>query len=130
ISLPYIGQVNATGKTEAELEQAITRAYKEANLIQNAQVTVTVAEARARTFSVLGAIGAPGQYQIIQSDFRMLDVLVLAKDVGPDIDFAYVIRTVGESNDTATTQPAPMTTEPATTSPAPDMLNPNTGGDI
>lgn len=106
ISLPLIGQVHAEGLTEAQLEQAIIDAYRNANLIQNAQVSVTVAEARARTFSALGAVTAPGQYAILQSDFRMLDALVLTKDVQQSVDTVYVIRQLSEDPDNQTKAPA------------------------
>src|SRR6188474_1237032 len=76
VSLPLVGQVRAQGLTEQQLEGEIQRAYREANLIPNAQVSVTVAQALARTFSVLGAVMRPGQYQITQADFRILDALV------------------------------------------------------
>lgn len=96
ISLPLIGQIHAEGVTEAQLEQTIVDAYKNANLIQNAQVSVTVVEARARTFSVLGAVTAPGQYAILQSDFRILDALVLARDVLQQVETIYVIRQIDQ----------------------------------
>jgi polysaccharide export outer membrane protein len=93
LSLPLIGQIQAEGLTESQLEQSIIEAYRRNNIIQNAQVSVTVAEARARTFSVLGAVARPGQYQILQSDFRILDALVLAGDVTSiGIDYLYVVR--------------------------------------
>jgi polysaccharide export outer membrane protein len=129
ISLPLIGQVQAEGYTEAQLEQAIIDAYRNANLIQNAQVSVTVAEARARTFSILGAVQAPGQYAILQSDFRILDALVLSRDVSANVDTAYVIRQIGEEPENVktggqggaggTTPPPPAGTTPP----------PGTGGD-
>src|SRR5207248_2383932 len=49
ISLPLIGQIQAAGLTEAQLEVAINQAYKDAGLIQNATVSVSVLEARNRT---------------------------------------------------------------------------------
>jgi protein involved in polysaccharide export with SLBB domain len=81
ISLPLIGQIQAEGLTEAQLEVAIQQAYADASLIAKAQVSVTVIEARNRTFSISDAVGAPGQYAIINSDFRLLDALVLARGV-------------------------------------------------
>lgn len=93
ISLPYLGSVHAAGLTEIELEQGIVQAYRDANLIQNAQVSVTVVEARGRTVEIMGAVQAPGQYAILDADFRLLDALVLAKDVTtPLTDYIYVIR--------------------------------------
>jgi len=112
ISLPLIGQVQAAGRTEAELEQDVIGAYRDAGLIQNAQVSVTVAEARQRKFSVLGS-GRNGTYGLVESDFRMLDALVLVGELGPYIDYVYVIRQT--RGDAAATQPAgaPEGAEPA-----------------
>ena len=45
VSLPLVGQVHAEGLTEAQMETEIQRAYREANLIPNAQVSVSVAQA-------------------------------------------------------------------------------------
>jgi protein involved in polysaccharide export with SLBB domain len=78
-------------------------------------VSVTVAEARQRTFSILGAVGAAGQYAILQSDFRVLDALVLARDVSTSVDTAYVIRQLTEEpeNVKPNTPTTPTATPPA-----------------
>jgi len=116
ISLPLINTVKAAGLTEAELERAIAQRYRDANLIQNATVSVTVIEARQRTFSILDAVARPGQYQIIQSDFRMLDALTLAGGVQiQGIQYAYVIRKANKEE--PTTKPAEMPNPGTTTKP-------------
>jgi protein involved in polysaccharide export with SLBB domain len=128
ISMPLVPQITAVGLTEAQLEQAIVSAYRDANLISNAQVSVTVAEARARTFTVNGAIGAPGEYAIVRSDFRMLDALALAHDVTSSvgIDTIYVIRKNTEATAASSTN-APPTSVP-TTNPGTDVLAPHSEG--
>jgi polysaccharide biosynthesis/export protein len=95
ISLPLLTQpIAAEGKTEQQVEQAIKDAYRDAQILQNAQVSVSVIEARGRTYSVLGAVGAPGLYAIYDTDFRLLDALVTARDVTNTVgtDVIYVIR--------------------------------------
>ncbi|MCC6423558.1 MAG: polysaccharide biosynthesis/export family protein [Phycisphaerales bacterium] len=126
ISLPLIGQIHAAGLTEAELERVIVQAYRDANLIQNAQVSVVVQEARARTFSIQGAVAAAGQYQILNTDFRLLDALILARDVTSPtgIDYIYVVRHTDQNQGASTTQPANNQTNPPTTGPSPDVLAP------
>jgi len=125
ISLPLVGQIKALGLTEAELEQAVAKAYKDAKLIENAQVSVTVNEARGRAFSILGAVGAPGQYAIVNSDFRVLDALVLARDVtAVGADYMYIIRKV-ESDLPANAKP---TAKPASTRPGTDVFEPRSMG--
>ena len=135
ISLPYLGSIRAQGMTEFELEQAIVQAYRDKNLIQNAQVSVVVYEARGRTVEILGAVSAPGQYAILDTEFRLLDALVQAKDTTtPLIDYIYVIRK-SENHASATTRPAAgeadggggQNSSPAkvpSTAPAPDDLAP------
>jgi protein involved in polysaccharide export with SLBB domain len=67
ITLPLIGQVRAVGLTEAELEAAIRDAFQKSGMIKTAQVSVTVLEARQKTFQIRGAVAQPGQYAIPQS---------------------------------------------------------------
>ncbi len=123
ISMPLIGPLKAAGLSEAELEHAISAAYNKENLIQNAQVSVTVTEARARTFSILGAVAAPGQYAIVNSDFRVLDALVLGRDVNAQgVTNIYVIRKKDQDN-SASSQPATQAA-PAPADNSTDLLTP------
>jgi beta-lactamase regulating signal transducer with metallopeptidase domain len=79
ISLPYLGEISAGGQTEAQFEKAIVVAYREARLIQQANVSVEITEARGRSFSILGAAGQPGQYAVLDNDFRLLEALAMGK---------------------------------------------------
>ena len=130
ISLPYLEHaIHAGGVTEIQLEQAIVSAYRAANLIQHAQVSVTVVEARGRAFSIFGAVQATGEYAIAESDFRLLNALVLGRNVSSAfVDYIYVVRQPEEApaaqpgTEAATTTPSP-TSAPAT-SPSSDELAP------
>jgi polysaccharide export outer membrane protein len=122
VSLPLIGQIQASGLTEAQLERAIQQKYQDQGIVKNATVSVTVLEARQRTFQIRGAVQRPGQYAIVQADFRMIDALVLAGDVTvPSIEFAYIIRP--PVNKAATSQPV---TQPST----PEPVTPGNGGNL
>ena len=96
ISMNLLGQIHAEGLTEDELQKAIADAYKNDQIIPNAQVTVTVVEQRARTFSALGNVGSPGEYAILKADFRMLDALVLMRDVVATADEIFIVRQISE----------------------------------
>jgi protein involved in polysaccharide export with SLBB domain len=118
ISLPLIRVVKAAGLTEAELEKAIADKYRSENIIQNAQVSVTVIEARGRTFSILGAISRPGQYQILESDFRLLAAITMAGDIPiQGIEYAYVIRKEPKKEGTTKPDMTPNGGKPDTTKP-------------
>jgi protein involved in polysaccharide export with SLBB domain len=129
ISLPFIPPVKASGTTERELEQTISKAYEDANLIRKARVSVTVAEARARTFSIQGNAGAPGEYQITKPDFRMLDAMVASHSpvVAIGVPYAYIIRKTTEAGAQpgAISPPAPSVPQPSEPTTAPgDMFAP------
>jgi protein involved in polysaccharide export with SLBB domain len=117
VSLPLLKDpIHAQGLTEAELEKVVVERYKDQQLIQNAQVSVTVVEARARTFSVSGAVNQIGEYAIVKANFRVLDALVLARGTQvADQEYIYVIRHLDNKG---------ATTKPATTQPGPDIFEP------
>src|SRR5688572_13583914 len=95
ISLPLIPDpVQAAGRTEHQLQQEVIQAYINAKiLVDRPQVSVQVAEARGRTYKILGAVARPNTYLILQSDHRLLDALVDAGDVSQlGVEYIYVIR--------------------------------------
>lgn len=133
ISLPLLDrQIHAVGLTEYELENAIVEAYRAANLVLHATVSVTTLESRGRQFSIYGAVGATGEYAIQEPDFRVLNALVIARNVTtPFVDYIYIIRKVGALS--AQTQPgmpseapiAPPPTSIPTTNPTSEELVPH-----
>ncbi len=115
ITMNLLGQIHAEGLTEDELQRAIADAYKADQIIPNALVTVYTIEARARTFSALGAVGQPGEYAILKADTRLLDALVLMKDVAQTTDVIYIIRQLKEDPNPGATAPrsTPQPVQPA-----------------
>jgi protein involved in polysaccharide export with SLBB domain len=108
ISLDFISPVKASGLTEQELQDAIVKAYEDAKLIRQARVSVTVVEARARTFSIQGNVGQPSEYQITRPDFRMLDAMVVAHAplLSTGVEYAYVIRKLNPGAAAAPSNPS------------------------
>lgn len=93
LSLPMLPDpVVAAGLKEADLQKAIAAKYKEAGLLPNAQVAVTVVEAIGRTFNITGSVSRPGLYPIREADFRMLQALTASGDVTFPVEYIYVIR--------------------------------------
>lgn len=75
ISLPLVGDVEATGITPEKL-QAILTTKLEA-YIDHPEVTVVVQQVRSRTFNILGAVGKPGVYPL-DKPTTVLDAIALA----------------------------------------------------
>ena len=89
-----------------------------------------VQEARGRAFSILGQVSRPGQYAIVDPDFRVLDALVLAGDtISPLIEDLYVIRHTGNSGDVTPATPAAPAAPASRPNTAPDDLAPHTSTD-
>jgi polysaccharide biosynthesis/export protein len=131
ISLPYIGQVRAEGLTEIELEREIVAAYRRANLIEQATVSVVVFEARGRAYSITGAVVRPNVYAIVEADYRVLDALTAAGDTSTVYNnVMYIIRRLDERPRASTTAPSNegRMTEPGT-GPTGDELAPRPRSD-
>ena len=131
LTLQNLGAIKAAGLTSSQLEEKIGQVAVEKNLLlpkgngnQGPQVSVTLLQSHARVFSILGAVGHPGTYNVLGNEFRMLDALALAGDipVQPGMDYIYVIRQsnyrAGDVTTTSTTGTTPgdnSVTKPART---------------
>lgn len=62
ISLPLVGEVQATGETPLQLEQAITDKLK--GYMTDPEVTVIVEQINSRKYNVFGQVMRPGAYTI------------------------------------------------------------------
>ncbi|MGH9543386.1 MAG: polysaccharide biosynthesis/export family protein [Terriglobales bacterium] len=91
ISLPLIGEVQASGLAPEQLQKLLT--FKLKAYIEHPQVTVVVQEVRSRTFNVLGAVVHPGVFPL-DKPMTVLDAIAQA---GGFAEFAkknkvYVLR--------------------------------------
>ncbi len=130
IRLQNVGQIHVEGLTPSQIEDKIGQIAVDKGFLlakgngsPGPQVSVQLAQSQARVFSILGQVGAPSTYQILQSDFRLMDALALAHDLAggtqPGLDYLYIIR----PEKGAGIVPAPPSeTQPATT-PATAPLN-------
>jgi protein involved in polysaccharide export with SLBB domain/beta-lactamase regulating signal transducer with metallopeptidase domain len=77
ISLPYVGTLTAAGRTEIELEKDIAAIYRAKNLIEQAQISVSVMEATQNRFSLMGDVARPGVYAAVPGNFRVTDAIAM-----------------------------------------------------
>lgn len=81
IHLPVAGRLHAAGLTCEQLEAAI--AQRLTSVLNDPEVTVTVAEFRSQPVSVLGSVKNPGVHQI-HGRKTLFEVLSLAGGLNPD----------------------------------------------
>jgi polysaccharide export outer membrane protein len=91
ISLPLVGEVQATGQTPLKLEQEIAARLK--SYIGEPEVTVIVQQINSQKFNILGQVTRPGSYPIANAA-TVLDAIAVA---GGFRDFAkqksiYILR--------------------------------------
>jgi polysaccharide biosynthesis/export protein len=91
ISLPLIGELQASGQTPRQLEQAIAKKLE--SYISGPEVTVIVQEIKSQKINILGQVARPGSYAL-NNTMTVLDAIALA---GGFRDFAkqkgiYVLR--------------------------------------
>jgi len=84
--LPLVGQVQAAGRTPAELSADIATALKK-KYMKDPQVVVSVKEAQGQKITVDGAVGQPGVYPL-NGPTTLMQAVSLAK--GADPHFANV----------------------------------------
>jgi polysaccharide biosynthesis/export protein len=120
ISLPYIGQLSVVGMTEAEMEDAIVRAYAEAQILPKAIVSVAVTESQNRLYTITGAITNGGSYPLMRGDLRLLEAISNARGASSEtgIDYVYIIR----HKQASATSPTTPSVEPG--APGTDPLAP------
>jgi len=76
ITLPLIGDLEATGRTPIELRDTITRQLKE--YMNNPVVTVIVVEATAAIAYVMGEVNRPGAVTLQGGQLTVLQALAIA----------------------------------------------------
>ena len=99
ISLPLVGEVQATGRTPLKLEEEIAARLK--NYIAEPEVTVIVQQINSQKFNILGQVNKPGSY-VISNSATVLDAIALA---GGFRDFAkqksiYILRQDADGSQT------------------------------
>jgi len=76
ISLPLIGEIQASGKTQAQLEGEVSQKLRQ--FVSDPVVTVIVKEVHSAKVSVLGEVKKPGVYPI-KERATILDAIALAE---------------------------------------------------
>jgi polysaccharide biosynthesis/export protein len=75
ITLPLVGELQASGQTPRQLQQEI--ASKLQSYISEPEVTVMVQEVRSQRFNILGQVAKPGSY-VLSNSAKVLDAIALA----------------------------------------------------
>jgi len=81
ISLPLVGEMAVAGKTCAEIEKAIADAYHPKYLKERPSVVAKVDQYQTQLVTVMGAVEAPGQYELRHDEMSLVCLLMKAGGV-------------------------------------------------
>ena len=98
-SFPLVGQLQASGKTPAELGGAIERALRSANYVRNPDVTVTILEAPGRTVAVDGQVNRAGEFPVLPNA-TLMRAVALAGGVNENarVEDVVLFRNIGDKH--------------------------------
>jgi polysaccharide biosynthesis/export protein len=100
VTLPLLGQIQASGRTTAEMEDEI-RTRLQRKFMHDPQVSVFLQEHNSQRISVIGAVRKGGVFNL-NRPLRLADALALAEGLTDEADrLVYVIRRVPMSEVTA-----------------------------
>jgi polysaccharide export outer membrane protein len=80
ITMPYLGEVLASGLTKAALEKKLVGLLAQNGIFQSPQVTVFIEEYKSNIVRIIGAVKNPGEYELIG---RLTLMDLIAKAGGP-----------------------------------------------
>lgn len=94
LTLPLIGQVEAAGRTPAELSAVIEQAYG-SRFLRAPQATVVLRAVRPRTFTVEGQVNKPGVFEF-EPGYTLLSAMALSGSPANDakLDEVLVFRSI------------------------------------
>lgn len=94
ISVPLIGDIQASGLTPMQLQERITERMKE--YVAAPSVTIVVLRVGSRSVSIVGQVAKPGIYYL-GAPMTVLELLARAGGIGPDAEEKKIaiVRTEG-----------------------------------
>lgn len=82
-SFPLIGEIEASGRSIAEVQEEINA--KISSFVSDAPATVLLKSLNSQSFSVVGKVNKPGQYPLF-SPIRVIDAIAIAGGLTPFAD--------------------------------------------
>ncbi|NIA06554.1 MAG: hypothetical protein GWP14_02775 [Actinobacteria bacterium] len=110
VSLPMIGDLQASGETVWELKKQIEERLQAGGYIRRPQVSVIIKEFHSKKIAVVGSVRKPAVYVIERNVTTLLDILSLAGGLSDRAgQILYVIRREPSASDGATSAAKPTT---------------------
>ncbi len=95
ITLPELGPIIAAGRTELGLTDAIVSELTQQDILKEPTVSIVVVSPTGKVYTVSGAVGLTGRYQLTEPDLRIMAALAEAGGIPQSgADWAFIVRKV------------------------------------
>ncbi|MCB9856678.1 MAG: polysaccharide biosynthesis/export family protein [Phycisphaerales bacterium] len=91
-TFPSLGPVRIAGLTPRELELELKRLLSERQILDNADVQVSVLRSEGQQFTIVGSIQQPGNYPITRPDYRLMNAVGAVGGLPTQVDTIYIFR--------------------------------------
>jgi protein involved in polysaccharide export with SLBB domain len=119
IHLRVLGWIEGvSGLTVRQLQETIVQRLNAEDILAEPLVEVTLLSRRQRTFSIDGMVQGVGTYEIIKTDFRLIEALIMAGSVPENYKDAYIYREMSAASESAKADDGD--TDSASNDPPPD----------
>ncbi len=100
-TIPQLGPVPVVGLTSRELELELNRRLREAEILPDADVQVSVVQSEANQFSILGNVTRPGVYPLPGPKYFLLNAIAAAGGIPATTQTIYVFQRTQSKGGTA-----------------------------
>lgn len=91
-TFPSLGPVHIAGLTPRGLELELKRLLRERQIIDNADVQVSVLRSESQQYTIVGSIQQPGNYPITRPDYRLMNAIGAVGGLPTQVDTIYIFR--------------------------------------
>ncbi len=91
-TIPQIGPVRMVGLSPRGLELELKQRLREAEILEDADVQVSVMQSQLKQFSIVGNVTRPGVYPLPSPDYRLLTALASSGGIPAFIEKIYVFQ--------------------------------------
>ena len=98
-TMPVLGRIRIAGFTARDLELELKQVLRDAQILDDAEVRVSLLRSQEAQFSAIGFVSNPGPYAIPRPDFRLLDAVAIFGGIPSDVEKIYISRRPGMSGD-------------------------------
>lgn len=91
-TFPTVGPIRIAGLTPRELELEIKRQLRDKQILDDADVQVSLLRSESQQYTIVGSIQQPGNYPLTRPDYRLMNAIGAVGGLPTQVDTIYIFR--------------------------------------